>query len=444
MNTARTTRRHSASAVVCLACAISTVPAMADGIAFKGLDLQSLLPAAENEQIAAISHRDGVERMIIAVDFDAEADERAVWVFPVPGAPDAVHVEIQDTFPRLFGFDPRTRAGVRIEHLMLGLRAWQIYPLLLEGLFLLPHLGGVGDVAVFESTEKWGIRIETVRSGSLTALADYLRSEDTHLAEEQLATLEPYLAGDHTLVVAWIASVAELRAEFPKYDARRSHLSGRSPCLYVEFPTERAFYPLRPTSAYGDLEIPLRVYVLGFVDCQTAAAVVADELRPHHYLASGHPDAEEMSFFTGLAAGEFDYTVFRGSVRARDFIDDIWFAPAWPVGMRYADALLSVGFAGGFLPVLAALLVAVSYVSGGLAGLVTIRKWSIPAKVGCWNVLTLVGLHVTLRYRSLTGEPGGTQRRLRGQYVLAFTAIFVLLSFVLQVLVQLPLIVGQL
>ena len=425
------------SAALAVAGGASSV--LADGVAFKGLDWGSLAPALENEQIAAINHRDGVQRMIIAINFDAADDEQALWVFPVPGRPEAVSVDIQDTFPRFLGRDPAAIARTTISKTMTCVRAWQLYPLLVEGLGLLPHLGRGGDVGVHDRIEKWGIRAEVLTADSPPALHEYLTSQGAVLAGNQLVTVEPYLDGQHVLVVAWISSSRKVREAFPDIE-RHAVAAGRCPCLYAEFPTEHAYFPLKPTSAYGDAVVPFRLWVTGFVEPQTQAIAVREGVSVDYFRRVGFGRAELERWARGLPADVVAYTRVTGELSARLFTDDLWFVPANPRHIRYADAIRELGQSGLSIPLLLLLAAVLSFVSGGFAGLLTVRRWRRPAMLGLWNMATLYGLHIALRNRNLAGgTDGGTSRKLRSEYCIAFSAVYVILSVVFQLVLLAPL-----
>ena len=430
MGTLRSARQLAIYASVALAAAGGVSSALADGVAFKGLDWGSLTPALENEQIAAINHRDGVQRMIIAINFDAADDEQALWVFPVPGRPEAVSVDIQDTFPRFLGRDPAAIARTTISKTMTCVRAWQLYPLLVEGLGLLPHLGRGGDVGVHDRIEKWGIRAEVLTADSPPALHEYLTSQGAVLAGGQLVTVEPYLDGQHVLVVAWISSPRKVREAFPDIE-RHAVAAGRCPCLYAEFPTEHAYFPLKPTSAYGDAVVPFRLWVTGFVEPQTQAIAVREGVSVDYFRRVGFGRAELERWARGLPADVVAYTRVTG---------DLWFVPANPRHIRYADAIRDMGQSGLSIPLLLLLTAVLSFVSGGFAGLLTVRRWRRPAMLGLWNMVTLYGLYIALRDRDLAGGTnGGTSRKLRSEYCIAFSAVYVILSVVFQLVLLAPL-----
>lgn len=415
-------------------------PALADGVAFKGGDLSALFPAEENEQIAAIHCEAGVQRMIIAINFDAEDNEQGLWMFPVPAKPETVQFDIQAKFPAFNGYDPRRRAGETIRHLATALRAWELLPLVVEGVLLFPSLGRMGGIDIHAEVDKWGIHAEVLEADSAEALDQYLSSKGANVDAAQLLTIAPYLDGNHALIVTWITSLAEVRKAFP--DAgERAHISrGRTPTLYVEFPTERAYFPLKPTSAYGSLEIPLRLYVAGFVEPSTNATAVTAALDVEHLRRDERfSDPNLARWATGMPDSMVPYTRMMGTPAAADFTDDLWFDPVQPPGMAYADVILAIGQRRIGLLLLIVLLVGLSYVSGGITGMLVLRRWSTPAKLACWNVLTWVGLRFALRHHNLTGRSGGTEAKLRRQFSYAFMLVFLILSVVLNTILAAPL-----
>lgn len=70
-----------------------------DGIAFTGKDYSSMQPVREGEQRAVIAHRNGIEKMLIAVSLELEDEDKGLWIFPVPGNPKTVKLDVLDSFP---------------------------------------------------------------------------------------------------------------------------------------------------------------------------------------------------------------------------------------------------------------------------------------------------------------------------------------------------------
>jgi hypothetical protein len=73
--------------------------AIADGVIWRPDNWQ---PLEQNEQRAVIAYQDGLEKMIIAVDFRMAYD-KAVWIFPVPAKPQGVVIDVVTEFPTFRG-----------------------------------------------------------------------------------------------------------------------------------------------------------------------------------------------------------------------------------------------------------------------------------------------------------------------------------------------------
>lgn len=111
------------------ACLLAPGVARADGVAWSGRDYSALAPLTQNEQMAAIAYRDGIERMVIAINVEMAQEDKGLWIFPVPGTPDQVKLDVVGSFPRFEGHDPRETARSGIRGLGRALRATQVYPL---------------------------------------------------------------------------------------------------------------------------------------------------------------------------------------------------------------------------------------------------------------------------------------------------------------------------
>jgi hypothetical protein len=408
----------------------------------------SLRPLREKEQMAAIFFRDGRQKMVIALNFDVETTDSALWVFPVPGTPNQTKVDVIDTFPRFMGPDVRDGAAFRIHANMTFVRATQIYPLPFDMISL--FLWSKSD---HDQVEKWGIRAETITAKSVDDLATYLREKKSGIAKEHLTTFQPYLNGNYVLVVAWIESREQVLKEFPAYKRRGGE---RRPCLFVEFTTERAFYPLRPTRLYGNHITPVRLFVVGHVQTHTAPALTK-VLRVSYREQLG-PLESPPPFAEGLPAGKLRYTRIQLDTAAEEFTDDLYFSPLEedPPGVPYAR-LIESAWPGFFLLLDVVVFLALSYVSAGLSGLILFRRWKGYAVIGLANLLTIVGVYVAIRgalrsQRLLVTPQGGSsatgqsrwrrqteERRKAKRFSLLFTLFFVLGTIVLQLLLRLPL-----
>ncbi len=425
-----------------LAAVLSVQSAFGDGKAFRIGDVSGLAPLQQNEQLAAINLHNGTQRMLIAINVDLADDESGLWIFPVPGDPNAVHVDLVDRFPSFRGLDPRELANAGLDALIRTVRITQIYP----ALAYLPSLGGryLGAGAPHMQIEKWGLRAAVVEAATADELLDFLQQGQPGAKLEDLAGFEPYFDGGHAFVVTWLASKTDFLAEFPDYEKRREfeHVQGRWPTLLVQFPTAEAFYPMRPTASYGDAEFSVRIYVMGYSELVTSPAM--ERIVDVKYFEQGRLDDDlPVEFLEGTPREAIPYTLVRMDTLARNFVDDLCFRPSLPEWLQYAQFVRSVT-----KPPMAALswlvvTLVLSFISAGLAGVLVFRRWSQPALLGLFNCLTFLALLLVLLRTDVSSRwhpaNGGSKGHRRGMFAVAFTVFFITGTVVIDILLRLPL-----
>ncbi len=293
--------------------------------------------------------------------------------------------------------------------------------------------------------EKAGIHAEVITADSLDALEAYLEEKQAGIAQEHLKSFEPYLCDDYVLIVSWIASRQQVREEFPEYAAGDGSLAnGRWPCVYVEFPTDRAFYPLRATSGYGDDMISFNLVVAGFVKPETDAAW-AEELNVRYFEQSTLSPLTPKDFVKGITPGTVVYTRIEHWVKASNLTHDLWLVPTRPPRMAYARMLNALSGLVSIVPCFIVYIAAISYLSAGLAGAVLFRRWRGFACLGLWNLLTVLALSLAIRHvageqgemlRNCVWTDGGTRWH---KFVVLFSLFFMLMTLAIGRLLYLPL-----
>ena len=413
---------------------IAAVPCFADGMAFKGKDFGSMRPIAQNEQRAVISHEDGFEKMLIAISLEMENEENAIWIFPVPGEPQNVKVDVLDLFPRFSGEEPLVKAyevlsGIRNLSLLT-----QIYPVFT--CCLMPALSKrlEAGISIHETVEKWGIRAETITAQSQESLYGYLIEKKVGLNKDELKTFERYLDGDYSLVVVWIESRSNLLKQFPEYASGRTSGSERRPCLYVEFPSERAFYPLLATSAYGESKIFINLFVFGYVAPDTNSPL-SGSFQRKYFKRESEFKAMPFQLADNLPYESNHYTRLRFRGPAKDLKDDLWLKPISPPGMWFAEILLDASDKPFVLfgPILCYIGI-LSYLSAGIAGWILYRKWQGFDMLGLFNVFTIVAVYFAARWARnlLAGQIQSTGKVFSiGKFVIVFSITFFVLDYLL-------------
>jgi hypothetical protein len=394
----------------------------------------------EQHQECYIHCAGGFENLLVKVDLDTQAVSKAVWVFPIPSRPESASINIVEHLPSYFGSSAHVRA---LEALSEGLSIMilsQFNPIaiLLSGGIghedkLEPNLG----FDIYQHVEKLGLTTELVSVRDSVALTAYFRDRGLKPPAEAERVIRDYVGREFSFVVSWVSQPLPVRTDSTgRLSEKRL---ARRVAVAVRFPTRRPFFPLKPTSAYGDDTIPIVVRVDGWVTPELYAELAPmTEVR---YIVDGQYEADnDLAFFFDGRVGRqsLDYTevLIRGP--ASRLTRDLYFrnsVPARPARSRWLTRFwwlvdLVIFLAG-------------SYLAGLLAGLVAFRKNRLPtgtlAAFGLLNCLTLIGVVVgVLLWKprgpdpdpsSVNGHHAPAIRRMeRFAFIVLFTFFFQLFA----------------
>jgi hypothetical protein len=404
--------------VTLIAMVVVPAPAIADGMAF---DRSSFEPLKPHEQRAVLALGKGVEHMLIALDL---RHKDAVWVFPVPGQPEQVIVDVSDSFVHLTGMDFVRHARTR------AFAAFVITPLLAQIPFGLPlalpyyisYKRG-RDVTTHMKVDKFGVHAEVITTNSPGSLNEYFREKGVSVPAKRLAPFREYLSDKYALVVCWVApGTDDLSGMVESHRTTPDPPRTVDPCLLVRFPTEKGYYPLKATAGYGDVEIPVSLYVLGFVTVDylplkrsrahptrlQSNSYAVDYVRGSATLANwkeneAFPDmVKPPKDYAGGAFGDLSQQTVnftRVTIRSRAalFTEDLRFSDEMPVEVKQALSYLKA-LDNNVLVLLLPLTVCVvsGALSGALAGLVTLNRVGLYAGLGPFVCLSYIGLAVAL------------------------------------------------
>jgi len=91
----------------------------------------------ETQQTAFIRYNNGIEKMLISVDIDANINgEKAVWLFPVPSTPEYVEIDIMKGFPMVRGKDINREFNDKLNNNAGFMLKYSTFPVSLPILFL--------------------------------------------------------------------------------------------------------------------------------------------------------------------------------------------------------------------------------------------------------------------------------------------------------------------
>ncbi|MFH0836623.1 MAG: hypothetical protein V1870_00680 [Candidatus Aenigmatarchaeota archaeon] len=383
-------------------------------------------------------YENGIEKLILAVKTD-QVGSGVAWIFPVPATPDRVNINVFDSFPDFEGIDAIQMAKYKTHTwdvpVIASLTQMYTFPIVIGFLFVSGSKGlsmSSNGVQVYEHIEKKGLVTEIVSAKSVEGLQTHLSSYGVKVTD--LHTIEDYIGKDYSFVVSWADNIG----------------SGQAPAVYVEFPTDKIFFPLKPSSIYGSRGIPVILYVIGFVKPVTYSSI--ENYTSIRYF-SGILNSSDSMFhkngsiiYTRIVIGprsdifnqvENVVSYGYGSVNidelmkrngefvmpASYFTDDLWIDNSGTAEANKAKMIIDINnfTTNNFLLFLVVWLITVSFVASSVASLLVFRNFSF-AKYGIANCLTIIGLYFVLKADKI--------EKTR-KFIAVFSAIFILVNFIL-------------
>ncbi|MFP4057381.1 MAG: hypothetical protein ACLF0G_10980 [Candidatus Brocadiia bacterium] len=458
-------RRLLAGALAALA--LLPAAAGASGLLFRYQGPDGVLRPATGQFWVAVHHREGEQRMLLAALPAVDRGESVLWLVPVPAAPREVDVEAADAFPLFRRGVAAPRGGAPIERFMAAVRATQLYPLFFDGLYLaISTSRRQAPQPLSLVPHRWasaqGVSAEAVAADSPT-LISRINSDFAPLERTERWSLRHFRVEGATLVLVAIGpsgAAASGEAQEAPESARRGPRE-RVTCVHLRFPAERPVYPLEPAVGYGNVKTSARLFVLGHVAAEPyhelggspPEAAEAEpqpegpaerDLEPRHYVQPDFADGIPAAFAAGLPERDIPFTDLSALHSPGWFASDYTFVPVEPAGAERPAAARAVFASWWAVPLWLGCVAALSALASGLAGLVRRRKWRHYARLGLWNLLTVVayGLAIHRRFRRrLRAErhdlTPGEAWMVATKFLAAFTAIYVLASLVLQLVLSL-------
>jgi len=467
--------------VLSLLLVLTLVPShvLADGMIIEPY-IDRWRPVDENSQLAAINYQDGVERMIISVNFNMKDIDKVAWIFPVPSLPNNVAIDVVDEFPYMYGYDVVEKSKADIENIMSAIRATQIYPLffgrrayyypvpmldMFAGKAGAPVETGREEVVVHEHLEKHGMTTEIVTARSGDALYDYLKDNGLNIDKGSIPVLDSYIGKDYTFVISWVTPPAEedkiyctdeqrnvtacyelyspvcgsdgrtysndcyacrnTRVEWYtigdcEYSTPYMPIYYRQPGIFISFPTDEIYYPLLPTSAYGSKVIPITLYVFGHVKPDYPTAI-EPYTRTKYYIQDQLYIEGLVNFFGDMDLNDVKYTKIEIESPSKLFAEDLWMLKGAPMKASYASGLYSL-MRNNSTSFSIVLLFVVSGIAGALSGMVIFKDYKKFALVGLFNVFSIIGLAIALSFTETRHVDERLKKHLRREGLLVISS----------------------
>jgi hypothetical protein len=410
--------------------------ALADGMLYiADRDMWYLQP--EENQLAAIHYEDGMENLLVSVSPGANfTGDHAVWIFPVPAAPDKVKIDVLKGYPRMYGnnFEDSYQSAVTTSTAAQALYATFPVsvlcgaPAVVLSAYTFGMAGSISkpaDVQVYDRVEKMGVTTEVVTATDAYALRNYLMTLGMDTSYYGQEILQDYIGKDYSFVVSYVSNVTAFReagagtaADNPYAGPSRANPIG----VFVRFPAKMVYFPLRPTAVYGTRQVPVLLYVTGFTSPKLYDGIQEETevtyFSEDHFSVSG----DLAPFFDGKTEiAPLEYTKIRINAPADRFTQDLWIDPAPP-----ADLVLRQQFRQYLFAVSATTYVLFSMAASLIAGRLLFRKKRAGTGTllvhGLWNCGTFITMALATRRKFPQEEYGK-----RGPYVLCFYVVFALL-----------------
>ena len=372
----------------------------------------------EEQQFSAINYKDGFQNMILTVDTGEELKgEKAVWIFPVPAKPDKTVINIVKGFPQLMGYDVEDKADESISDVFMAMRATQVYTFTV--LFLtMGRMGsfgkgveGIEGVTVYGSIEKMGLTTELVSAMDGSSLTNYINSKGLTLTVDSKSILDEYAGQEYSFVISWISDIEKFKQEQGKIErSYRGMWTGNSIGVFITFPTEKIYYPLKPTSVYGSKRVPAVIYVLDYVEPELYDGIKTDT-EINYFFENRLSASEELrDFFVGyekkpstyytrdgqeqgFTVKDVKYTKIKVNPPSKYLTQDLWMEVSTPLKVKAADFANKFGLLYGLI-----FFILCSCLASLFSGMIVFRDRPISkfkfALFGLWNFLTLIGFSI--------------------------------------------------
>ncbi|MFO7943971.1 MAG: hypothetical protein R6U51_06695 [Anaerolineales bacterium] len=429
----------------------------------------------ETQQECVINFHEGHQGMILSVETGQRLrGEKAVWIFPVPAAPEKTDVNILEGFPELDGYNVEERAKQNLSDVFNIMRSTQIYPLpfqLIEAPMMLPmgptaiRQPGRKGVTVHERVEKLGSTTELVSAEDGSSLRGYITQKGLTLPAASQNILEEYIGQEYSFVMSWISNSSKIESyekeqtipyligllDQGKLDEAKAFIKASDEDeqdinlilnilndttesivdkkqnikqffpyqpredrnklgVFLSFPTQKIFYPLKPTSVYGNDTVPAVIYILDYVKPEVYREIKSDTEVSYFYanqltlreamedIFTGFEKVSGMFNFgnettAGFQVREVRYTKINIDTASKHFTEDLWIEVATPLRVRMAHA------ASKFQLVYGPLLFAISSCAASLlSGMILFRdraitRWKFVA-FGLSNSLSIIGFTI--------------------------------------------------
>ncbi|MGA1822477.1 MAG: DUF2330 domain-containing protein [Thermoplasmatota archaeon] len=263
----------------------------------------------EEDQTAFIDYQPGYQRMTVTISVEGKDQERSAWVLPIPSDPGNISFDIETLAPIYEGSD--LEQGTRDEYEQMKEDCFMMYlssavPLgrFVIGLSMMSFSsdsagnlkeGSPDYVEIFDAIDIDGIHSELISASSGTSIYKYFTGNGIHLDEGMIDPLDHYINNNFSFIVTWIENLTT---------------DGIQPGIYVEFPSDEAYYPMLLTGMYKDEIIPVNIILNGIYEPDQNEEIENDV---------------KIRYFDGYCQDPYDKFIYREFYDDRYTYDDYYY-----------------------------------------------------------------------------------------------------------------------
>lgn len=335
-----------------------------------------------------INLENGTEKLIISLDIKNRPND-AVLVIPLPAAPDTIKADVLSETPQFYGYNVPSQARQKLSNIRNVLLSTQIYPIIplfiyekinirydtnnwksaVSALGAIP--GGITqDIVVYQHLEKEGMIAEVLSATNSDSLYNYLTQKGLKVEKDSIPIFKDYINKDFSFVVSWIKPAT-------------SYISARG--LYMTFPAEKIYYPLKPNSAYSGNGTTKTITVIGHVTPELYSDIKNSTKVDYLYSENGSAFKDFFSSNEG-----FGFTQVTTNANPQKFTQDLYISQNTPLKILNAQFINLYPFLYGLI-----MLIVLSFISTHLACRFLLRLTSLTSidifKLSLLNWLTLMG-----------------------------------------------------
>lgn len=306
--------------------------------------------SVEDSQKAVINYQEGVQKMYLSVE-TGKSVEKATWIFPVPSEPEEVSMDVASEMPDLHGEEISKKAKLKLDNINQFLPVTQIYTIPFisfwapsrristkQGEGMLANPLGSGkvidkDVVVHKHLEKKGVITEAITAKNTQALYDYFQSKDLKIKQGSISVLDHYIGKEFTFVASWFSEESE---------------KGEQRGIFVSFPTDKIYYPLRPTSAYGGKVVPATIRTIGYKSPELFDDIEGYTETEYFVEEESDLNAEFGDFYEGTGKN-LKYTKINIEAPSELLTQDLWISSEVPLRANYSTFVAQHSFLSGLL-----------------------------------------------------------------------------------------------